>query len=68
MKDDDGQEIKEGDVISFSFGIPPIRVIAPIVSKDGELFAITKGHNPAQCKLKLLRRYVGNFYKEQNHE
>jgi len=64
IKDDDGFEIKEGDVVGFSYGIPPIGVKAPIVKKDGELYAITEGHKPPQCKLRLLRKHVGSFYKE----
>lgn len=63
MKDNDGFEVKEGDVVSFSYGIPPVGVKAPIVLKDGELFAITEGHNPSKCKLKWLKKNIG-FYKE----
>lgn len=64
IKDADGQIIKAGDVINFSYGIPPIGVRAPIILENGELVAITKGHNPEKCTLKELEGYVGGFYKE----
>lgn len=63
--DDWGNEIKSGDTVSFSYGIPPVRVVAPIVERDGELIAITAGHNPPECPLRELRQSCGSFYKEE---
>ena len=63
MKDDDGKTVKAGDTIYFSYGIPPIRVDAPVVKEGGKLVAITKGHNPEKCSLKELKEYVGQFWK-----
>lgn len=63
IKDGDGKIIKEGDVIYFSYGIPPVGVYAPVVSIKGKLVAITKGHKPEQCSLRELKRHVGIFYK-----
>jgi hypothetical protein len=64
MKDSDGVEINEGDVIHFTYGIPPVGVEAPIISRDGELIAITAGHNPAECKLSNLSRHIDYFWVE----
>ena len=68
MKDSDGKIIKEGDTIIFSYGIPPLRVIAPIVMEDGKLVALTEGHNPSKCELRSLKKHVGNFYKVNKTE
>lgn len=62
MLDSDDKIVKAGDKIIFSYGIPPVRVIAPIVLEDGKLVAITKGHTPSKCELKKLKKYVGQFY------
>lgn len=64
MKDIDGNIVRAGDTVTFSYGIPPIKVVAPVISRDGQLIAITKGHNPAECELRELKKTVGAFYKE----
>lgn len=64
IKDEWKQEVKDGDTVTFSYGIPPVGVKAPVQEIDGELWAITKGHNPEKCKLRELRKFVGDFYKE----
>jgi hypothetical protein len=66
VKDDEGVEVREGDVIHFGYGIPPVGVKAPVISRDGVLIAITKGHKPAECPVHQLRRHVGNFWIERN--
>lgn len=63
MLDDDGRKIRAGDVVSFSYGIPPVGVQAKIADINGVLFAMTPGHKPDKCKLSELRRLVGGFYK-----
>lgn len=63
LKDDDGEEVRAGDMIVFSFGIPPTRVEARIVERDGNLIALTPEHTPKETKLRSLRRYIGNWYK-----
>jgi hypothetical protein len=65
VKDDDGNEVREGDVIHFSYGIPPVGVRAPVISRDGKLIVITKGHNPSECPLSSLRRHVECFWIEK---
>lgn len=62
-RDSDGQEIHVGDVISFSYGIPPVGVQAKIADIGGVLFAMTPGHKPDKCKLSAVKRHVGDFYK-----
>lgn len=62
-KDDDGREVRAGDVVLFSYGIPPVRVEAKIADLNGTLFAMTPGHKPDKCKLSELRKHVSNFYK-----
>jgi len=57
------KEIKAGDTISFSYGIPPIHVRAKVVDIDGTLWVLTPGHNPDKCRLDLLPEYVGAIYE-----
>lgn len=63
MKDNDGFDVGPGDKISFSYGIPPVRVNGKIVERDGKLIVLTPGHNPAEANLRTLRQHVGAFYK-----
>ena len=65
IKDDDGVEVREGDMIHFAYGIPPVGVIAPIICRDGKLIVITKGHKPEECPLASLRKHVSNFWIER---
>lgn len=63
MKDDWAQAVAAGDTVTFSYGIPPVRVEAMLVEIDGELWAMTPGHRPDRCRLRDLRGHVGSFYK-----
>lgn len=63
MLDDDGEQVGDGDEITFSYGIPPVRVLASIEVIEGELWAMTPGHKPSRCKLSELRDHVEIFYK-----
>lgn len=63
IKDDWGNVIKAGDVVSFSYGIPPVGVKAKVEERDGVLWILTPGHNPPEAKLSYLRKWF-NFYKE----
>ena len=58
-KDTDGRATRAGDIIQFCYGIPPVRVTAEIIERDGDLWALTPGHNPPECRLKNLKRHVG---------
>jgi len=63
IKDSEGNIIRAGDVIGFSYGIPPRGVKAPVIERDGKLIAITKGNTPSECELGKLKKYVGEFFK-----
>jgi hypothetical protein len=68
VKDSDGEEIRAGDLIVFSFGIPPVRVEARIVEHSGRLMALTPGHTPKQCELRRLKKIIGGIYKARSKE
>ena len=63
-RDSDGNRVTGGDIVSFSYGIPPVGVVAPIERINGVLFAMTPAHNPKYCRLSELADHVGDFYLE----
>lgn len=65
--DSDGAEVTPGCVVSFSYGIPPVRVCAPVILRGNRLIAITEGHNPSECNAASLKGYVGDFWVEQQN-
>lgn len=66
MKDDDGEVVKPGDWIRFTYGIPPVGVLAKISSRDGVLWMTVLGrHRPREMRLKDLRRFVGAWWKSE---
>ena len=65
MKDSDGNVIKAGDTIVFYYGLPPIRVEAPIISRGGKLIALTEGHTPKEIELKKLKTF-SEFWKRES--
>ena len=62
VRDSDGVEVKPGDVVHFGYGIPGVGVDAPVIDRDGVLMALTPDHNPKECRVDRLERYVGHFY------
>ena len=42
LKDSDGVRVRAGCKISFSYGIPPVRVVAPVVRRGNKLVAIAE--------------------------
>ena len=62
IRDSDNKIVREGDTIQFSYGIPPVKVLAPVKKIRGVLWAMTPEHNPKKCKAEDLRRHVGDFY------
>ncbi len=65
LVDCEGVEVRAGDIVHFSYGIPPVGVSAPVVRRGGKLIAITKGHNPEQCPVSELEEHVGVFWVEK---
>jgi hypothetical protein len=63
MTDDNGKRVQVGDRIAFSYGIPPVPVVAPVVRLRGRLVALMPGHSPGRCELSRLRKYVGGWVK-----
>ena len=68
IKDDEGNEINEGDVVSFSYGIPGTGVKADVMKdRDGKLFIEVRGeHKPRFYPLKRLVK-ENNVYKVTTH-
>lgn len=61
IKDRNGEDVWEGDIVHFSYGIPPVGVNAPIEFLNGSFYAITDGHKPRKAILGELNDYVGDF-------
>lgn len=72
FKDDNGEWVYEGDTITFSYGIPPVAVMAKIDCINEKLWArpINRDTNHDRyvksCPLRALRRYVGAWWKEES--
>ena len=62
LKDSDGVRVRAGDTITFSYGIPPVRVVGPVVSINNALWVISEGHNPSRCRVSELMEHVGDFW------
>lgn len=60
LKDDNGEWVYAGDLIEFTYGIPPVAVITMVRERDGTLW-IEPGRE--RHKLRSLRGSVGNWYK-----
>ena len=56
IKDSEGNWVKAGDLVGFSYGIPPICVRGRVVDRNGVLMLPTPGHTPEIASLKYLRR------------
>ena len=63
--DDEGEWVYAGDTISFSYGIPPVRVKAQIMNRSGTLWVLPDNRRYAECPLRALRGYVGAWWKEE---
>jgi len=68
LRDDEGEWVTAGDIVHFSYGIPPISVDARIIERGGRLFGLCPGHNPPAFNLRALRRYVGSWHKRSAAE
>lgn len=68
IKDTDGKIVEDGDRISFSFGIPPVKAFASIKDNGGTLYAhVDPPVTPSVRSLRYLKRCVGVIYKEADH-
>ena len=65
IKDDNGNKINDGDIIHFSYGLPPLGVDAKVrwdpVKNDW--IVLTPGHNPTSCKLRYIKKWMSPIYK-----
>ena len=61
-RDMDGEPVGVGDIIAFSYGIPPIRVEATIFKRDGRLMISTPGHKPEESTLWEIKRHTSGFW------
>jgi len=59
----DGETIKTGDLVAFSYGIPPVRVEGPVSVKDGQLYMATPGHGPGGGTLAFIDKHAGPIWK-----
>lgn len=68
FKDDDGNWVYEGDTITFSYGIPPIKVTAKIMNRSGTLWVLPQNPLTEGCPLRALRSYVGAWWKHEDNK
>jgi hypothetical protein len=66
-RDSNDIEVKAGDTVYFGYGIPTVGVKAPVIERSGKLIALTKGHNPSECAVASLKKYVGEFWVENGN-
>jgi len=68
LRDDDGVPTRAGDLVTFSYGMPPIRAIGRIINQKGRLLVSTPGCNTERGCLRSLRHYVGEWYRLERVE
>lgn len=61
MIDRYGAQVKPGDVLESSYGIPPVKIVGNVIHRAGELWVLTPGHNPSEIKLTAFKRHLGEF-------
>lgn len=66
-KDMEGETVKAGDTIAFTYGIPPVRVEGVLFERDGKLIMPTPEHTPKEATLGQIRYNCGGFWKVQRH-
>ena len=62
-KDNDGETVRAGDLIYFSFGIPGRRVEGRLIERDGVLIMPTPDVTPKEATIPMLHKHVGGFWK-----
>ncbi len=69
MKDEDGKDVRAGDVIRWEYGIPPVGVVSDIHEEGGELIAVHRdNHNPQCYALRLFRKHGIQFWRDLRPE
>ena len=61
VEDKTGTLVKEGDSLSFCYGLPSYDVILEVVVKNDKFFAVAKDNDPLSCNLDELKILVGEF-------
>lgn len=62
-KDNEGETVRAGDLIAFSFGTPGRRVEGRLFTRAGQLIMPTPDVTPKEATLPMLRKHVGGFWK-----
>ena len=55
------EDIYEGDIVHFTYGIPPVCVNAEVAFVNGTFVALTPKHTPIMTPLGTLEEYVIDF-------
>mgnify|MGYP000506920746 CR=1 FL=1 len=60
-QDKTGILVSEGDLLSFSYGLPSYDVIQEVAVKQDKFIAVSKDNDPLSCLLSELKILVGEF-------
>lgn len=60
-KDKTGTLVSEGDLLSFSYGLPSYDVIQEVTIINEKFVAVSKNNDPLSCLLDELKILVGEF-------
>ena len=67
FRDSEGNRVRAGDRLTFTYGMPPVRVVASVAyNRDNRLVVLAEGHNPPECYLSDLSEFVGDYYVVHN--
>lgn len=54
-------DIRAGDVIEFTYGIPPVKVRADVIERGGTLIGLCPGHIPPEFEVFKLHLIVREY-------